>query len=92
MKRDDRTDADYERLADLAEKGFDPATFRRERRGRPSLSGGGTSPRIATRVSPSVGQRARARAAAEGKTISQALRELVERYADENASRRPGRR
>jgi hypothetical protein len=81
MKRDKLSDADYERLADLAEKGFAPSDFHVRPRGRPSLGASGTSPRVATRVSPDVHQRARARAASEGKTISQVLRDLVEAYA-----------
>lgn len=82
MKHDNLSDVDYERLADLAEKGFPPSAFHVRRRGRPSLGASGTSPRIATRVSARVHQRAKARAASEGKTMSQALRDLVEDYAD----------
>jgi len=88
MKRDDHSDADYERMADLAEKGFAPSAFHVRRRGRPSLGASGTSPRIATRVSANVHQRAKARAASEGKTMSQALRDLVEEYADGAMARR----
>jgi hypothetical protein len=81
MKHDKRSDADYERLADLAEKGIPPSAFHVRRRGRPSLGASGTSPRVAARVSATVHQRAKARAASEGKTMSQALRDLVEDYA-----------
>ena len=95
MKCDNRSDADYERLADLGEKGFDPSTFHTRRRGRPALGASGTSPRVATRVSATVHERAKARAAREGKTMSQALRDLVEDYANgpkvKRAIRRPSR-
>ena len=77
----DLTDADYDRLADLAEAGFDPSEFR-PRRGRPSLGGqDGASPRVAVRLSPGVHARALARAASEGRSLSDVLRELVESYA-----------
>jgi predicted DNA-binding protein len=88
MKRDNLSDADYERLADLAEKGFPPSAFHVRRQGRPSLGASGTSPRIATRVSAIVHQRAKARAASEGKTMSQALRDPVEEYAEGAEARR----
>ena len=81
MKRDSLADTDYDRLADLAQQGFDPSTFHVRRRGRPSLSSAGISPRIATRVSAQVHDLAMARAAAEGRTISQVLRSMVEDYA-----------
>jgi len=83
MKHDHLSDADFDQLADLAEKGFAPTAFHvRRRRGRPSLGASGTSPRVATRVSATVHERAKARAASEGKTMSQALRDLVEDYAN----------
>ncbi len=82
MKHDSLSSADYERLADVAEKGFDPGGFHTARRGRPSLGASGTSPLLATRVSAQVRDRARVRAAAEGRTMSQVLRDLVEAYAN----------
>jgi hypothetical protein len=88
MKRDRPAEADYERLADLAEKGFDPSTFRVARRGRPSLGTSGISPRIVTRVSAEVRDLARSRAASEGRTMSQVLRSLVEDYARDPAATR----
>jgi hypothetical protein len=81
MTDNDPTDADYDRLADLAEQGFDPATFHARRRGRPSLGQEGISPRIATRVPAQVRDRARERAAREGRTLSEVLRGMVEEYA-----------
>jgi predicted DNA-binding protein len=88
VKRDNLSDADYERLADLAEQGFAPSSFHIRRRGRPSLGASGASPRVATRVSANVHERAKARAASEGKTMSQALRDLVEDYANGPKSKR----
>jgi hypothetical protein len=88
MKRDNLSDTDYERLADLAEQGFDPSAFRVRRRGRPSLSSTGISPRIATRVSAQVHDLAMTRAASEGRTMSQVLRKMVEDYAKGTDSER----
>lgn len=81
-KRIPVTDADFEKLAEWAEAGFDPATLK-VRPGRPSVSSvpGMHSPRMATRVSPVVRDRVLARAASEGKTPSQAMRQLLEGYA-----------
>jgi len=92
MTDDDLTDAEYERLADLAEQGFDPGTFHVRRRGRPSLGAAGASPLIATRVPALVRDRARARAAQEGRTLSEVLRGLVEAYASGAGSERGGGR
>lgn len=92
MKHDKLSDADYARLADLAENGFAPSAFHVRRRGRPSLGASGTSPRIATRVSATVQQRAKARAASEGRTMSQVLRDLVEDYAHGPKTKRAIRR
>lgn len=79
-KRDDLTNADYERLADVAEAGFEPSTL--VRRGRPSLSRSkGASPRVAARVTPDVHAQALARARAEGRSLSEVLRGLLEDYA-----------
>ena len=92
MKRDGLSDADYERLADLAEQGFDPSTLHARRRGRPSLGTAGVSPRIATRVSAQVHDLAMARAASEGRTMSQVMRSMVEEYArGADSERVPGR-
>ena len=76
------TDADLDRMADEAEAGFDPATFRL-RPGRPPLgtSNGGHSPRLEVRVPAMLRDRVLARAAAEGRSVSDVLRELLEAYA-----------
>ena len=81
-KRPDLTDADYEQLADWAEKGFDPSVIR-PRPGRPSISNipGHHSPRMSTRVSPRLRDAVLARAASEGRTPSQIMRTLLEVYA-----------
>jgi hypothetical protein len=89
-RRDKLTDADYEHLADLAEAGFDPAQLR-PRRGRPSLAGSsGRSPRVAARVTPEVHAQALARAQAEGRTLSEVIRGLVEDYAHKSAPGKKG--
>jgi hypothetical protein len=76
------TDADLADLAAKAEVGFDPSRWT-QRRGRPSLGGtpGERSPRIATRISEEVRAKVIARAKAEGKSVSQVQRELLEDYA-----------
>jgi hypothetical protein len=83
------TDADFERLADEAEAGYDLSTWK-PRRGRPSLSLGPTgagshSPRIAVRVPESVRADLERYAADEGKSVSQVLRGLAEEYVQRRA-------
>ena len=76
------TDAELERLADEFEAGFDLSTWKR-RPGRPPLSGGPSSdhsPRIAVRVPEPLRSEFERCAAAEGKSVSQVLRDLVEDY------------
>ena len=78
------TEADIERLADQIEgKDFDLSTWA-PRRGRPSLDPTANShaPRIAVRVPESLRRRVASRAAAEGRTVSQVVRVLLERYAE----------
>jgi len=70
-----------ERLATEAEKGYDLSKARRERvqPGRPSLEKG-ISPRISYRVAKSLYTRAKKRADAEGRTVSEVARDALERY------------
>ena len=86
------TDEDLDRLADEAEGGYDLSRWR-PRRGRPFLDpdAGEHSPRISVRVPPVLRDRAAARAASEGRSISDVVRGLLEEYAREPASvdRRP---
>lgn len=79
----DLSDQDIERLADDAERGFDLSRWT-PRRGRPRLeaSATGPSPRIVARVSPSLHARATQRAAIEGRTMSEVVRDLLEEYAE----------
>lgn len=76
------TDADIEALADEAERGFDLSKWH-HRPGRPSLdaSSGKHSPRIAVRVPTDLHRRVHERADAEGRNISEVLRDLLEAYA-----------
>ncbi len=75
------TAADFERMADEAERGFDPSTFRHSR-GRPALEAGtADSPRIAVRLPRSLHRRVTSLAAAEGRSVSQVVRDLLEAYA-----------
>lgn len=86
-------DADLERLAAKAGRGFDLADWKL-RRGRPRLDAraAGHSPRVGARV-PALYARATARAAREGRTISEVVRGLLEDYAPEprRAPRTTGR-
>lgn len=71
------TNADAEAAADQAELTGPP----RPGRGRPSLSGAGeNSPQIATRVPAQLRDRLQARADAEGKKLSEVVRDALEAY------------
>jgi hypothetical protein len=76
------TDEDLDRVANEAERGYDLERWR-PRRGRPFLdpATGATSPRVSVRVPASLRDRATARAASEGRSISDVLRGLLEDYA-----------
>lgn len=76
------TDADFERMADEAEAGYDLSTWK-PRRGRPALelaAAGVHSPRIATRIPEGLRADLERCAIAEGKSVSQVIRALVEDY------------
>ncbi|MBI2237693.1 MAG: CopG family transcriptional regulator [Actinobacteria bacterium] len=70
-----------EALAAEAERGYDlsKATPETVRPGRPSL-GKGVSPRISYRVARGLYARTKAKAKAEGRTVSEIAREALERY------------
>jgi predicted DNA binding CopG/RHH family protein len=73
-----------EQLAAEAEVGYDLSKSRRVdlRPGRPSKGDtSGESPRVAVRVPRAVYELAKRRAAAEGRTLSTVLRELLAAYA-----------
>jgi hypothetical protein len=73
------TDELADKLAEEAERGYDLSAGRRV--GRRSLAGGaGKSPRLNVRTTHDLYERASARAAREGKTISQLAREALEQY------------
>ena len=77
---------DIERLAAEVEKGLDLSAWK-TRRGRPPLDGAADAhaPRIAVRVPRDVHRRVVARAAREGRSISEVVRDLLEGYAGEAA-------
>ena len=81
------TEADVERLADEAERGYDLSKWV-HRRGRPPLEPGREepSPRIAVRVPASLHRRVTSQAAAEGRSVSEVVRGLLEDYVQQ----RPG--
>ena len=78
------SEADIERIADRFEKGFDLSTWVPRIVGRPTLEPGadGHSPRIEVRVPASLHRRVLARAAADGRTVSQVVRSLLEEYVE----------
>jgi dUTPase len=80
------TDAELDRMADEAEAGYDLSTWKR-RPGRPSLSANNTSahsPRLSTRVPEELRARVASRASAEGKSVSDVMRHLLEGYAGQS--------
>lgn len=66
-------------LAAEAEAGYDPATLRPRRAGRPSL-GTGTSPRVSFRVSERLLKAALRIAKREGTSLSRLARRVLEQY------------
>jgi hypothetical protein len=86
------TDEDLERLADEVEQGFDLSTWR-PRTGRPFLDAGSTehSPRVTVRIPAPLRDRVVAKAAREGRTVSEVLRGLLETYAPDPAAVRGSR-
>jgi hypothetical protein len=68
-------------LASEAEAGYDLSKAKRERvgPGRPSLAEG-ESPRITYRVAPALFDRAKKKAKAEGRTVSEVAREALQKY------------
>lgn len=76
------TASEVDQLAAEADRGFDLSTWI-PRRGRPSLgvTAGTHSPRIAVRLPEDLHRRAMKRAAAEGRSISDVVRALLETYA-----------
>jgi len=74
--------ADVDRIAEKADAGVDLRDWRPVR-GRPPLDNhvGGHAPRIAVRVPQALREAVEARAAAEGQSLSQAVRSLLEDYA-----------
>jgi hypothetical protein len=68
-------------LASEAEAGYDLSKAKGERigPGRPSLAEG-ESPRISYRVAPALFDRAKKKAKAEGRTVSEVAREALQKY------------
>ena len=68
-------------LTSEAEAGYDLSKAKRERigPGRPSLAEG-ESPRISYRVAPALFDRAKKKAKAEGRTVSEVARDALQKY------------
>ena len=78
------TGEELDGLADRAERGLDLSSWQ-PRRGRPSLGGTAEpSPRIAVRVPRALHRRVAARAAREGRSVSEVVRDLLGAYGDES--------
>ena len=73
--------AAVDKLASEAEAGYDLSKAKRQRigPGRPSLAEG-ESPRISYRVAPALFDRAKKKAKAEGRTVSEVAREALQKY------------
>ena len=73
--------AAVDKLASEAEAGYDLSKAKRQRigPGRPSLAEG-ESPRISYRVAPALFDRAKKKATAEGRTVSEVAREALQKY------------
>ena len=73
---------DLDDLAARAEEGFDLTKWT-PKRGRPSLDSNDSkpSPRIAVRVPRTLHRRVSARAASQGRTLSEVVRDLLAGYA-----------
>jgi hypothetical protein len=67
-------------LAAEAERGYDLSKAKRRRVGRPSLAGGGASPRLSFRTTPDLYRAAQKRAEEEGRSVSDLAREAVARF------------
>ena len=84
IEGDELTKEEVERLADEAERGYDLAKAKAVYPGRPSLSGAGTSPRIAVRVDPKLARSLRARARREQCSVSDLARRALAEYVARN--------
>lgn len=67
-------------LAAEAERGYDLSKAKRQRVGRPSLAGTGTSPRLSFRTTPDLYRAAQERARKEGRSVSDLAREALARF------------
>ncbi len=67
-------------LAAEAERGYDLSKAKRQRVGRPSLAGTGTSPRLSFRTTPDLYRAAQERAREEGRSVSDLAREALARF------------
>jgi hypothetical protein len=87
------TDDDVDRLVAAAEAGFDTSTLK-ARRGRPFLDASATehSPRLTVRVPATLRDQVSARAASEGRTVSDVLRALLQAYVEGQVGDVPGQR
>ena len=84
------SEADLERLASSVENDLDISSWK-PRPGRPPLDSTATAhaPRIAVRVPAELHRRAVERAAREGRSMSEVVRDLLEGYARDPAVTRP---
>ncbi|HEV3231605.1 MAG TPA: antitoxin [Candidatus Dormibacteraeota bacterium] len=74
------TKADIERIAEEAERGYDPDTLVPRYIGRPSLGETGVSPRVQFRIDAELYRKVRDKAAREHRSLSAVGRKLFEEY------------
>lgn len=75
------TDSDIEALADEAERGYDVEALKRRRRGRPMI-GDAPAEVVPVRLDPALKRAVEARAAADGTTASEIIREALRRFLE----------
>ncbi|MFY9487349.1 MAG: CopG family transcriptional regulator [Solirubrobacterales bacterium] len=78
----DLTPEALEQLANEAEAGLDLDTWKRVRRGRPSLGKSGQSPRLQIRLDEDLSQALHDRAEKENRSISEISREALRKYIE----------
>jgi hypothetical protein len=75
------TDPDIEAMADEAEQGYDIETLKVRRRGRPMI-GDAPAEVVPVRLDPALKSAVEARAAADGTTTSEIIREALRRFIE----------
>ncbi len=75
------TDSEIERIADEAEGGYDLDVLKGRKRGRPTL-GSGPAEVVPVRIDPELREAVKARAQAEGTTMSEIIRKALRKFLE----------